>query len=496
MAEEDQKLKRVCKLCNKRFPSGKSLGGHMRHHVLVMSSSSKSEDKACKPQKAKKFPSSVDVCEEEENEGFENEKSVYGLRKNPRKTWRFVDSTFDLYEKQVCEQCGKGFDSLRALFGHMKSHSLNNKRGFENLKGDADDLCVYEEVPTSILRRKRSRKERNKNFDVYASNSTNGSEAVSGIEQEQEVAKCLMMLSRDPRNGECFVNSVEESSVDDSVVLEAKSLSPVVGVVKKEVLDVAFNGDDEGVETNRAGEIVQLEKFDGGYSENGGNKVKSDVSANGFSRNGEFNNGKTDDECEVKLSNAELRNCLERSVNAGKTELGVDNGCGLETFSVEFGERNGKHSYNLESYGSSIDRTMHDLLNVEQFGNGRKESLYECLNRDQSFGLREAHGGQRISNISYNGCNAARYNGNSDLSVDGGESIDLNSYKGHGDSVDFLDSPRGQSNLTGVSQSGDGLVIQQSRLMGFRMGSAYMELKQQNCPQVMSIRLKPTDLQG
>ncbi|KAK6921933.1 hypothetical protein RJ641_012440 [Dillenia turbinata] len=460
MAEQDQKLKRVCKLCNKRFPSGKSLGGHMRHHVLLMSSSSKSEDKAYITQKAKKFPSTVDVCEEE---GFENEKSVYGLRKNPRKTWRFVDSTFDSYEKQVCEQCGKGFDSLRALFGHMKSHSLNNKGGFENLKDDADDLCVFEEVPTRILRRKRSRKERNKNFDAYSSNSTNGSAAVSGIEQEQEeVAKYLMMLSRDSGNGGRFVNSVEESSVDDSTVLEAKSSSPEGGIVKKEVLDSVFNGDDESAEPKRAGEIVKLEKFAGGYTENGGNKVKSDVSAYGFSRNGEFKNGKIDDEYEFKVSDAEQRNCLERSVNARKTELGVDNGSGFEASSVEFGKRNGKHFYKLESYGSSIGRI---IMNVEQFGNAKKESIYKCLNHDKGFGSREALGGQRISNVSYNGCNSARYNGNSDFSGDVEGSIYLNSSKGHGDSVDFHASPTGQSTLTGTLQSKDGLVIQQSRLM-------------------------------
>ena len=31
--EEKQKKKFVCKFCNKRFPCGKSLGGHIRTHL-------------------------------------------------------------------------------------------------------------------------------------------------------------------------------------------------------------------------------------------------------------------------------------------------------------------------------------------------------------------------------------------------------------------------------------------------------------------------------
>ena len=49
--------------------------------------------------------------------------SGYGLRENPKKTWRLVGSKVNSKQDQICKQCGKGFQSLKALCGHMACHS-------------------------------------------------------------------------------------------------------------------------------------------------------------------------------------------------------------------------------------------------------------------------------------------------------------------------------------------------------------------------------------
>ena len=49
--------------------------------------------------------------------------SSYGLRENPKKTWRLSNSRNSSQQENVCKECGKLFQYLKAMCGHMASHS-------------------------------------------------------------------------------------------------------------------------------------------------------------------------------------------------------------------------------------------------------------------------------------------------------------------------------------------------------------------------------------
>ncbi|KAL4566483.1 hypothetical protein LXL04_030598 [Taraxacum kok-saghyz] len=185
MEEIDREsMKHVCKFCNKSFPCGRSLGGHMRSHVI----------------------NSTDHHHQAGN--------------------RSCSSVLD----KLCKECGKGFQSWKALFGHMKCHSiklLNNKnKNTAGLNQDtwnnnhSDNENSDAKIRQIKRSRSRSRNRPDKRFIVDSNatvittvsssislnansnqiSSNNASTSmVSEIEQEQEadVAISLMMLSRD-----------------------------------------------------------------------------------------------------------------------------------------------------------------------------------------------------------------------------------------------------------------------------------------------------------
>ncbi|CAH1428300.1 unnamed protein product [Lactuca virosa] len=154
MEEIDQEsMKHLCKYCNKSFPCGRSLGGHMRSHVISST--------------------------------------------NHHHHHQVGNKTCSTVLDKLCKECGKGFQSWKALFGHMKCHSiklLNNKN--KNIASLNRDSWIsnsdYENSDAKNRQIKRSRNRRNKSNNASTS-------MVSEIQQEPEtdVAISLMMLSRD-----------------------------------------------------------------------------------------------------------------------------------------------------------------------------------------------------------------------------------------------------------------------------------------------------------
>ncbi|RHN62036.1 putative transcription factor C2H2 family [Medicago truncatula] len=238
---EEKHRKFVCKYCFKRFPCGKSLGGHIRTHMTEERNNA-----------AAIAAAGGDAAEHVAAGVGDGGNLIYGLRENPKKTMRFVHSHHHHYNHHAataaattleqnemikfCKECGKGFPSLKALCGHMASHSEKEKKinkammeedtQSDDTDDDDDDVCV---AATTMNLRKSKRRIRFKSITLSnqqpSSSSVNGgSSSVSEMEQEQqeEVARCLMLLSRDffGHKGR-FVS--ESSDNNNEIVLETKS---------------------------------------------------------------------------------------------------------------------------------------------------------------------------------------------------------------------------------------------------------------------------------
>eukprot|EP00258_Populus_trichocarpa_P007037 XP_002311333.2 uncharacterized protein LOC7471050 [Populus trichocarpa] len=300
--ETNQKNNFVCKYCNKRYPCGKSLGGHIRIHLNANGTCSTDEDAKVKMSTTENKSKQISVSEAGGQFG-------YALRENPKKTTRFVadSSNTTSLPEQLCKECGKGFQSLKALCGHMACHSKNffqdQSGATMKLKGIIMDKQSDSET-TDPIEPRRSKRMRYKAIDVYTSSlsltNTASLSSTSDIEQEQEeVAKSLMMLSKDSGFKGCF-SSVADSSDNNSVVLEGKSSYMKMRINVNDGINFVSSG-IESLEMKKAtqrgvnsAENDQSENSDSGYFRNGPKKVESDVSVHGFARNGEFKKQEVD----------------------------------------------------------------------------------------------------------------------------------------------------------------------------------------------------------
>ncbi|XP_051145914.1 zinc finger protein ZAT9-like [Andrographis paniculata] len=225
---DEDELRFVCKLCNKKYPCGKSLGGHMRSHVVSVNGNANVNGNAATGSELN-FGSGGAVAKQ----GKLAELAGYGLRENPRRSWR---AAADSNDERSCKQCGKAFHSMKALCGHMASHTERD-RGAGSSKDDqlwtgenlraVTESCSESEAEEERVATRRS--QRCKKVIDESSPLNGSSSVVSEVdEQDQEdVAMCLMMLSMDSNNGNKFtrVNLLTESSDNNSVVVETKSSS-------------------------------------------------------------------------------------------------------------------------------------------------------------------------------------------------------------------------------------------------------------------------------
>ncbi|KAL4574315.1 hypothetical protein LXL04_021144 [Taraxacum kok-saghyz] len=250
MGDDQYDRRFVSKLCDKRYPSGKSLGRHKTSHLIAYAAATNSAESDHKFEPMKKLPTLIingsGNGDGNGNGDMNGNPSNYGLRENPKKNGRGVGSSFSTSpNEKVCKQCGKGFQSLKALCGHMAFHSHKDRNSkdydysWTSENFDHDDKLISDshsdteenevEDPICVT---RSKSKRYKKIIVkpssFLTNSNNrnynyGSSSISEIDEheQEEVAMSLMMLSKDSANW-AGVNSLLESSYKNSVVVETK----------------------------------------------------------------------------------------------------------------------------------------------------------------------------------------------------------------------------------------------------------------------------------
>ncbi|GMH17022.1 hypothetical protein Nepgr_018863 [Nepenthes gracilis] len=404
--EQGKEFKHVCKFCKKSFPCGRSLGGHMRSHLINSSEKTNENFKKEKPIAI----NSSDLC--------------YELRENPKKTWRVADSS----EEDAllsCRECGKLFPSSKALFGHMKSHSEKKRVSHNNFLADdswatasnqklvMDNQSDNKESTAPNQPRRSSRRPPSYKGATTTSSSlsfaNNASSSASGIEQEQEeVALSLIMMSKDVGQwGTSTLNSSAESSDYSSLFLEAKQ--------KIEGKDSVSNEGDYKKQKKLTNKILKSEAVDfesiqlvgrrkselsaSGYARNGAKTTIVEVSDNHYRRNDQQKfqivESKLDSEGNFEAAEVQLRKNLSVKSIIVQGEFGISK--------INRSKRNLNDSYNAE-----LEMGKSDCYVSELFKGSHQRSEFECTCCNKVFHSYQALGGHKASHKKIKDCSSSR----------------------------------------------------------------------------------------
>ncbi|XP_008786152.2 zinc finger protein ZAT1-like [Phoenix dactylifera] len=374
--EGERLQKHRCKVCRKSFPSGRSLGGHMRSHFRMA------------------------VAGSSENNGQERAApsirgAGYGLREKPKKTWRISDCTSDDGEKQ-CRECGKEFPSWRALFGHMRCHServcpASEER--EEQEGSWSNGGQSEGEAAAVAVPRRRRGSRRMVAAIAASSSS-----VSEYEREEEDgAISLMMLSRDAwycggGGGAGGIHSFTESSDKNSVVFEGRGI-----------------GEGDGDFVPRSG----------GCWRSGFKRVESEASDDWFVGDNEFKKPKVcnsdADEPEDFDEESKKDSSKKNDLNSAVSESGLNPRFDGSEFAIE------KQRFDLSDaqFGmDSIERYRLDASHGVFDKASERRSRFQCTTCNKTFHSYQALGGHRASHKRTKGCSGSENSLEADASVD------------------------------------------------------------------------------
>ncbi|XP_058106282.1 uncharacterized protein LOC131249489 [Magnolia sinica] len=189
--------KHTCKLCSRSFSNGRALGGHMRSHVSPLPPSPQARKIQVEEiQNENEYSSSSSSSSSEEEEQVEEEEDegkslYYGLRENPKKSFRLVDPEFSFAADAGCvvQDRESETESSKNPVRHRRSKRQRRSTVSElNLKVKPKRELELEPEPLS---------------------------SVSDTIPEEDVALCLMMLSRDIWMRDSSIKAFEESEEEN-----------------------------------------------------------------------------------------------------------------------------------------------------------------------------------------------------------------------------------------------------------------------------------------
>ncbi|XP_006284444.2 zinc finger protein ZAT9 [Capsella rubella] len=171
--------KHKCKLCSKSFCNGRALGGHMKSHLV-----------SSQPSTRKKLADSVysSSCSSSDGKSL-----VYGLRENPRKSFRVFNpdpESSTVYNSETETEPESGDPVKKRVRAEVsKKKKKSTKRVFANSKKQKTSHESPEPARSSV---------------------SDGS-------PEQDLAMCLMMLSRDSRELEIKLIEPSEETKPEQI---------------------------------------------------------------------------------------------------------------------------------------------------------------------------------------------------------------------------------------------------------------------------------------
>ncbi|GAV85062.1 zf-C2H2_6 domain-containing protein [Cephalotus follicularis] len=193
-----------CKLCTRTFANGRALGGHMKAHLATLPLPPKTHQQLTELASSSSSSSGGEEEEqrEDKNMGIEEKSLVYGLRENPKKSFRFADPEFSFAAAAAAVDSGSVVVQDRE--SETESRNPTRRRSKRNRV-----LNVRDNI--GIIKPKLK-----KPSWVDSQAEPEPVSSVSDSSPEEDVAMCLMMLSRDV----WMRNNDEQVEEDNEILVE------------------------------------------------------------------------------------------------------------------------------------------------------------------------------------------------------------------------------------------------------------------------------------
>ncbi|XVF14369.1 hypothetical protein REPUB_Repub09cG0053000 [Reevesia pubescens] len=333
----------------------------------------------------------------------------YGLRDNPKKSWKslgFADDGTGTTSSMLmfkCKACGKEFGSMKALFGHMRHHSGRERKGvhcqecgrkFQSLKALTGHMRLH---PVKLR---------------------------VSVEIEQEVedaALCLIMLSRGVSNWSdfnsfwepCDNNSENNSLHQNKEIMQNSFLDGDESFqMKKPRVDMSDSDVSASMNVFYEKNISECKELDYGTMIDKEKKVGSEAPNDMLYRGVEFRVSKVVDESGFELYHSEIEERISGEIMNFRS-VEVEPGQDLMEGSDLVGLGSTKSSSckdpmfdvcDAEPGGDSLNKLLSTPLNSEMSDDSHKKTKYKCKVCNKTFKSHQALGGHQTIHRKGNSC--------------------------------------------------------------------------------------------